>query len=201
MSYMVVAPSIVFYVLGSGGTKEQYGIILSAFSFASFSFKPVFGYWSDKSGGKFRSPYLVSIAIASSGGLLYFLGSAFHGPTAIGIILAGRLLGGVGAANQTLGFTYIAQVIPRKHLTKASALLSMTRVMGMAVAPGLNLFMTDINGTLFSMEVTPLNAVGLFLFFSNALSFVIIYLLLKEPPASTKPPSSVSAANVSLSCL
>lgn len=40
LAYMAVAPSIIFYVLELGGTKDQYGIILSAFSFASFCSKP-----------------------------------------------------------------------------------------------------------------------------------------------------------------
>lgn len=191
MSYMVVSPSIVFYVLGLGGTKEQYGIILSAFSFASFAAKPFLGYWSDKSGGKFRAPYLVSIAIASLGGLLYFVGSAFEGRVAVAVVLAGRLLGGVGAANQALGFSYIAQVIPKEHLTRGSAVLSMCRVMGMAVAPALNVFMTKAHGNLFGVEVTPLNTVGLFLFVANLISFVVIFTLLKDPPTSTRPPAAV----------
>jgi hypothetical protein len=28
ISFMIIAPSLVFYVLQQGGTKEQYGIIL-----------------------------------------------------------------------------------------------------------------------------------------------------------------------------
>lgn len=40
ISYMAVAPSLIFYVNQLGGTKEQYGLIMSAFSFMSFCFKP-----------------------------------------------------------------------------------------------------------------------------------------------------------------
>jgi MFS family permease len=154
------------------------------------------GYWSDKSGGKFRKPYLLSIAVAATGGLIYFLAGAFTGPTAIGLIFLGRLLGGVGSANATLGFSYVAQVIPRAHLTRSSAVLSMVRVLGMAVAPGLNIFMAKVEGHIpltpnFSIELTPLNTVGLFLFIANSISFVIIYVMLKEPPEATKPPASV----------
>jgi hypothetical protein len=154
------------------------------------------GYWSDHSGGKFRKPYLLSIAVAALGGLIYFLAGAFTGPTAVGLIFLGRLLGGVGAANQTLGYSYVAQVIPRSQLTRSSALLSMVRVLGMAVAPGLNIFMAKVHGHIpltpnFSIELTPLNTVGLFLCVANSMSFVIIYVLLEEPPESTKPPASV----------
>jgi hypothetical protein len=154
------------------------------------------GFWSDKTGGKFRKPYLVSIGVAAVGGLTYFIASAFTGATAIGLIFLGRLLGGVGAANQTLGFSYIARVIPRAQLTKSSAVLSMVRVLGMAAAPGLNIFMENVGGHIpltrnVSIELTPLNTVGLFLFISNSMSFAVMYFLLKEPPESTKPPSSV----------
>ena len=48
ISYMAVAPSLIFYILQIGGTKEQYGLIMSAFSFASFSGKPVYGIWVDR---------------------------------------------------------------------------------------------------------------------------------------------------------
>jgi MFS family permease len=190
ISFMVVAPSLVFYVRAMGGSKEQYGAILSIFSFASFSFKPVLGYWCDKSGCRFRSPYLFSIAIAAIGGLVYFLASAFTGSVALHLILLGRFLGGVGAANSTLGYTYIAQVIPESHMTKANALLSMVRIFGMAAAPGLNILLSKVSGDLVSFEITPLNCIGIVLFVGNMASFVVIYLMLREPPEETKPESS-----------
>jgi MFS family permease len=40
ISYMAVAPSLIFYVNELGGSKEQYGLIMSAFSFTSFCLKP-----------------------------------------------------------------------------------------------------------------------------------------------------------------
>mmetsp|Transcript_18492 Transcript_18492/g.23812 ORF Transcript_18492/g.23812 Transcript_18492/m.23812 type:complete len:567 (+) Transcript_18492:189-1889(+) len=212
MSYMVVSPSIVFYILESGGTYEQYGIILSVFSFASFVFKPVLGYWCDASGGTYRKPYLTSIAIAIVGGMLYFCASIFvttettEGEstassdgmtTAIVLIFLGRLLGGMGAANQTLGFAYIAQVIDKENLTKASAVLSMVRVFGMVVAPGLNVFLNNVDteihlgGT--TVKLTPLNSVGLLLVGGNLLGFLAIYFLLEEPPTKIAKPQQRSS--------
>ena len=47
ISYMVTAPSIVFYVLANVGSYEAYGIILSSYSFSAFLFKPILGYWCD----------------------------------------------------------------------------------------------------------------------------------------------------------
>lgn len=194
LSYMVTAPSLIFYVTGQGGSYEAYGVIMSIFSFSSFCFNPILGYWCDKSGGKFRAPYLSTLAISSLGGLVYFAASLVPpGYFAIGMILAGRFLGGMGAANQTLGFTYVAHVIDRKILTQASALLSVTRIAGMAIAPALNIFLGMINTTIYigsyPLELTPFNSVGLFLFFGNVCTFAMIYYGLEEPRPMKKQAS------------
>ena len=190
ISFMVVAPSIVFYVLSMGGSKEQYGLILSIFSFASFIFKPILGFWCDKS-KEFRAPYLVSIAVASLGGLLYFLANAFSSRVALLLIAVGRFLGGVGAANSTLGFTYVAQVVPRPQLTKANAALSMVRVLGMTLGPALNFLVQDIHGSFFGIvEITPLNSIGLILMALNILSFMNVYFMLEDPPECIEPSSN-----------
>lgn len=181
ISFMIVTPSLVFYILSFNGTKEQYGIILSIFSFASFLFKPVLGYWCDTTGTKFRLPYLFSLIVAAMGGLLYFVASAFTGTIALALIFISRFMGGVGAANSTLGFTYIAAVIPHNQMTKATAILSMTRIFGMSIAPGLNIFLSKINSSFFSIPITPLNSIGLVLFILNSLSVLVIYLVQKEP--------------------
>ena len=187
---MVVAPSIVFYVLSLGGSKEQYGIILSAFSFSSFLFKPVLGFWCDKSGYQFRTPYLASIAAASLGGALYFMASAFSGNAAVFMLLLGRFLGGAGAANSTLGFTYVATLIPQEQMTKFTSLLSMVRVLGMVTAPGMNILLNGVNGSIGSLEINPLNSVGIFLLLSNLASALVIYFFLEDPSDEVKPEKS-----------
>ena len=55
----------------------------------------------------------------------------------------------------------------------------------------MNVLLADLQGfSIFNIEVTPLNAVGLFLFVTNAISFAVIYLLLKEPESDQKPDAS-----------
>ena len=178
ISYMVVAPSIVFYVLQQGGTKEQYGIILSAFSFASFCTKPFLGAWSDRTG--FRIPYICSLGLSACGGLFYLLASLTIIP--VGMILTGRLLGGVGAASSALGFAYLATVVANDRQTKVNSLLSALRIVGMAVGPCVNVFLARINLHVGSFSLDPLNSVGLVLLCSNLLALASIYILLDEPP-------------------
>lgn len=189
ISFMIVAPSLVFYVAQVGGSREQYGIILSMFSFSAFIFKPVLGHWSDSAGGIFRLPYLSSLSIAVLGSFLYFVANAFEGNAAIALILIGRMLAGLGGANSTLAFTYIALVVPSGNVTQANAILSMVRIFGMAAAPGLNALLHNVDATIqmgnFLINVDPLNSVGLVLILGNALAALTIYFMLQDPPRET----------------
>lgn len=130
ISYMVVTPSLIFYVLDNGGTHYSYGIIMSVFLLSSFCCKPIVGYWSNQAG--FRRPYFVSLTFAILGGLMYVLASALpsssvvssgdpppqHRPTAAicGLFVA-RLLGGCGGANSALGYAYTARTVPPQQQT------------------------------------------------------------------------------------
>jgi len=180
ISYMVVTPSLVFYVTSCGGTKEQYGLIMSSFSFSSFCFKPVLGAWSDARG--FRVPFLTSLGISTLGGLVYLLASALpNGRPAIGAILAARLLGGCGAANSALGFAYVARGTPREEQTSVNSMLSMMRILGMAIGPGVNVLVSWINVDFGTWSLTPLNSVGLILILCNLAAIVAIVVFLEEP--------------------
>lgn len=180
ISYMVVTPSIIFYVLENGGTKEQYGLIMSAFSFASFCTKPVLGAWSDMGG--FRIPFITSLVVAAFGGLVYLLASALpDGRAAVGAILAARLLGGVGAANSALGFAYVARATPQEEQTSTNSMLSMMRIFGMAVGPGVNVLVSWINVDIGAWSLTPLNSVGIILIVCNLAAIATIVFMLDEP--------------------
>lgn len=199
ISYMVVAPSIIFYVLQVGGSMDQYGLILSSFSFASFVGKPILGIWLDAGGNKFRMPYIVTITLAGLGGICYFLASSFTSPTvAVGLIFAGRFLGGLGAANQALGFAYLATVVPPDQQTQTNSLLSIMRILGMAVGPGFNVLLDKIQWSVpitstFTLEVTSLNSVGLFLAVANVIAGAIILIVLEEPPETKKTKFAAAA--------
>jgi len=181
ISYMLVTPSLVFYVIQNGGDQQQYGLIMSAFSFSSFCTKPFIGWWSDKQG--FRSPYLVSIAIALIGGVVYLMASALpSGSVAVGAILLARLLSGCGAANSALGFAYVARSVPRSKLTSTTSLLSMCRILGMALGPGLNVLVAYVDVPITkNWKLDSLNSVGIILITANLISLLAIYGLLDEP--------------------
>jgi MFS family permease len=188
VTYMAVAPSLIFYVFQVGGNKEQYGLMMSIFSFACFLGKPVYGYWVDMGGNKFRAPYIASSALGIVGALVYFLAGAFKDSTtlALGLILGGRFLSGLGAANQALGYAYIANAFKQEEQTWTNSALSMSRVLGMALGPAANILLAKVDTTLTignnSFHIDPLNSVGLALAIGNAFVLLIVFLALEEPP-------------------
>eukprot|EP00980_Cylindrotheca_fusiformis_P011140 scaffold2557_cov121-Cylindrotheca_fusiformis.AAC.23 len=184
ISFMAVAPSLIFYVLQLGGSKEQYGLIMSVFSFASFAVKPVYGAWVDKGGNKFRVPYLCSSLISVIGAILYMLAvlQSASPAVAVGMIFAGRLLGGLGAANHALELAYIASVVPHEMQTRTSTLLKMLHIVGMAIGPGINYLLDKVDSTILGVPLDPLNSVGLLLAVLNLLALLLVYFFLSEPP-------------------
>jgi MFS family permease len=133
--------------------------------------------------------------IAMLGGALYLVASLWTGTVSMALILLGRFLGGAGAANSTLGFTYVAQVIPKEHMTKANSLLSMVRILGMMVGPAVNGLLGSVNAKWGSLTLDPLNSVGLVLILSNLLGFVILYCMLEEPPEVPKHHMETSSSD------
>jgi MFS family permease len=121
------------------------------------------------------------------GGALYLIASLWTGPLSIALILLGRFLGGAGAANSTLGFTYVARVVPKEHMTKANSLLSMVRIIGMMVGPAVNGLLGGVNVDLGPPKLDPLNSVGLILVFGNLFGYVVLYCMLEEPPEVATP--------------
>ena len=185
MSWMVVTPSLIFYVRDElGSTKQWYGIALSCFSFSSFLFKPVWGRLSDAYG--FRLPFLISFGVATLGGICYFGASKATTETfSVLLLVVSRLMGGVGGANSALGYAYMARAIPLEQQTGMNTILSFMRILGMSLGPFLNAFLAKIPSPN-SFGLTPYNSVGWLVALLNFLSMVIIYLFLPEIAKSPK---------------
>lgn len=178
--YMIVAPSILFYVRQCGGTLEQYGYALSAFSFSNFIFKFFMGSWSDKIG--FRKLFIGSFFVSVVGGALYTAAYQF-GDYAVFIIGMSRVLTGIGAANSVLTYCYVARVVPHEEQTLMNTLLGMAKIIGMAGGPSFNVFLAHINIHLWdgAFVLDSLNSVGLLIMFFNFVSMMSVYFLLEEP--------------------
>jgi MFS family permease len=179
ISFMIVAPSLAFYVEKLGGTQEAYGFILAVYSFASFCGKPILGRWSDAQG--FRVPYMISISLSNLGGLLYAIAPAYAS-TQLVLVALGRILGGLGRANSALGFAYVARALPASERTSVTAVLGGVQMIGMAIAPLFSAFLADVNFDLCGIHFDNLNSVGLVLLAINFLTQLLVYFLLPDLP-------------------
>jgi MFS family permease len=194
VSYMAIAPSLTFYVGDLGGSKEQYGLIMSAFSFASFCFKPLYGYWVDATGNKYKTPFFASFSLAIIGNIMYWLAILMpHGEPAIYCLLVARLFAGMGAANNTLGFSYLATAVPHEKQTTFNVLLSVSRIVGMTIGPFINMALNRIDteyhlGSLV-IPMNSRNSVGLIVAGGNLLVLVVTMIFMQEPSESKKEPS------------
>eukprot|EP00656_Telonema_subtile_P035201 TRINITY_DN39191_c0_g1_i2.p1 TRINITY_DN39191_c0_g1~~TRINITY_DN39191_c0_g1_i2.p1 ORF type:complete len:174 (+),score=27.78 TRINITY_DN39191_c0_g1_i2:36-557(+) len=103
IEYGIVMPSLSKYLEEVYGSSSSgtYGLVLALFSATSLCVKPFVGTWSDRR--TFKEVYVITIAIAIVGASTYALARHF---SSLGMLLVGRMLGGVGAANTSLSVSY-----------------------------------------------------------------------------------------------
>mmetsp|Transcript_19407 Transcript_19407/g.33298 ORF Transcript_19407/g.33298 Transcript_19407/m.33298 type:complete len:517 (+) Transcript_19407:176-1726(+) len=181
ISFMIVTPSLAFYINSLGGSQDYYGFVLAIYSFSSFCGKPLLGRWSDAY--NFQVPYMVSISFSVLGGLFYAIAPAFvSSKTSLASVTLGRVLGGLGRANSALGFAYVARACPASERTSITALLGGVQMIGMAIAPLFSACVVNVNFTLGGVQFDNLNTIGLLLVLFNLASQVIVYMLLPDLP-------------------
>lgn len=102
ISFMIVTPSLAFYISSLGGSQDFYGFVLAVFSFTAFCGKPILGRWSDAQ--NFHWPYMASISLSVLGGAFYAIAPAFSSTkAALASVALGRIVAGFGTANSALG--------------------------------------------------------------------------------------------------
>ncbi|KAL3787443.1 hypothetical protein ACHAW5_008981 [Stephanodiscus triporus] len=191
----IVGPSLIFYVTEMGGTKEQYGMIMSSSYLSGILFMSFYGAWVDGNGNKYRAPYAASFALGMAGSLVYFLAAIIPpGRVAIGAILVGRFVTGIGSSGRTLAYSWVATGVPRDKQRTVLTMLSMTRTLGLIMGPLLNALIAKVDAELVIASViipiTPNNFPGLMLFVGECLLLASMYKFLDDPPAKTKDLSS-----------
>ena len=134
--------------------------------------------------------------------------SSFYGNMSLTVILIviGRILNGFGAANETLRDAYLSDTVPNKDFTSTLLMINMTRIFGMVTGPGFQFLLDKINFTItfsgdsgseggYSIDVTPLNSVGLFVAIINCIALLAVYWLLEEPKGTREEYPEQQAAD------
>jgi len=135
IEYAMIMPSLSKYLTEIQGTTDTqtYGLVLALFSISSMSVKPFIGNWCDRR--DFREVYASTIFIAICGAICYAL-ARWQG--SIAMIIVGRLLGGVGAANTSLLYAYVSRAVPPQKQTMVMMATGMTFPVGMVLGPATN---------------------------------------------------------------
>ena len=196
----VVGPSLIFYVTKMGGSKEEYGTIMSSTFLRGILMTSFYGAWVDRNGGRYRGPYGASFVLGMAGSLVYFLAAICPpGKFAMHVMLVGRLVIGMGLSGRTLAYMWVAMAIPRENQRNVLMLLSMTRMVGMIMGPALNALVTKFDAKLVIaskiIPITPNNSPGLLLFIGEGLLFAAMYVFLENPSPKVKDLSSLSTEN------
>ena len=194
IEYGVVMPALYKYMQEVQGhaSTTLYGLVLASFSLASLLSKAPLGRWGDKRG--FREVYATSISVAILGNVLFAVAGHVK---SVALIFIGRMLSGVGCANTSLVFAYVARTLPKDQITPTMMKVGLSFPIGLVLGPAINLLTSACNFTIggddergFRVEST--NAPGLLMAIVLAVLLSAILAVLKEPPPYTQNMSTSS---------
>lgn len=127
IGFGIVIPILPLLIERVGGGTFLVGVIIAVFSLFQFLFSPILGRLSDKYG---RKPVLIlsSFVNAISYLLIFF-------SQQIWIIVAARILAGIGSANISVAQAYIADISTAHERTKKLGLIGSAFGLGFIVGP------------------------------------------------------------------
>jgi len=145
IGFGIVLPLLPIYSRNFGASGFMIGIIGASFSAMQFVFAPAWGRLSDRIGR--RPVLLVSTAGAAASYVVFGLGSALSGQTALLVILGSRMLAGICGANITVAQAYIADITPPEERSRRMGLIGMAFGLGFVFGPALGGFSYDRLGS------------------------------------------------------
>jgi len=183
----IVGPSLIFYVNDLGGSKNEYGMMLSIVFLASIIMIPVYGSWVDYNGNKYIVPYMTSFGLGIVSSVIYFIAIILpKGPIAVYSLMFSRFLDGASIAGRTLSYSWVASTVLPDQQRTVVTFLSMSRTLGMIVGPFVNMLVSEIDTEfqIFGLKipVDPNNSIGLLMIGGEIVLVVLTLLFLQEPP-------------------
>jgi len=156
-------------------------------SAGSFLASPLFGGWSDRRGTR--------EVLASTLILMIFVNVMYSLATNIWLLLAGRFIVGVAAANYAVAQTYLSYVTTQANRTKIMALNSAANVLGFIIGPAFALIFTTFSFEVSGIKVDAYTLPGYFsavLSLFGLLSLVTLKEVSESQKKAKKPKASAS---------
>lgn len=120
-----IIPTFAFKVLGV--SESAIGIIVAAYSLTQFIFNPIFGSLSDRFGR--RNIILVSLLLNAAGYILFAFTHSFI------MLLAARVIAGIGGSSIGVAQAYIADVTTPQERAKGMGLIGVAFGLGFVFGP------------------------------------------------------------------
>lgn len=140
----------------------EIGIIVASYSFMQFVFNPIIGSYSDKVG---RRPIIVfTLLITAASYIIFSFATSFI------ILLASRMIAGLGGSNIAVAQAYIADVTTEKERTKGMGMIGAAFGLGFVFGPMLGGILSQ-----YGYEVVGYVAAGF-----SFLAFLFSFFFLKE---------------------
>ena len=127
IGFGIVIPILPLLIENVGGGTFLVGVVIAAFSLVQFIFSPILGRLSDKYG---RKPILLTTSIINA--LSYFL---IFVSQSFWIIIAARVIAGIGSANISVAQAYIADTSASHERTKKMTLIGAVFGLGFIIGP------------------------------------------------------------------
>ncbi|CAG7833532.1 unnamed protein product [Allacma fusca] len=155
---VVILPTCWNFLQTLGVTEEHWlGYTISIYSVAAAIAGMIGGRLADKYWNHTKAIIFSSIIFRSIGHLQYMLGLNVWN------ILISRTICGLGAAAGTSAIAEICRTTTPEERRTFISIITAAFQIGILVGPGLQLFLSYFNFSLFGLAVTPLNAPGLFM--------------------------------------
>jgi multidrug resistance protein len=135
---VMIVPLLPFYATAFGANALLVGVLVSAFSLAQLAVAPVWGRFSDRYGR--RPAILAGLAVSAVAYVIFALAGS------VPLLLASRLVQGVGGGTIGVVQAYVADVSAPAQRTKSLGWLSAVTSLGAVVGPAFGSALVGLGG-------------------------------------------------------
>lgn len=176
IGFGIVLPGLEAYASGMHASPLFSGALYSSYSLAQLVFSPLWGSISDRIG---RRPVMMLSTFGASVAYLLFAFSS-----SLWMLLLSRIFAGIMAGNIATAQAYVADVTEEKDRARGMGLIGAAFGVGFVIGPA-------IGGIVMKLDAAaPFRTIGFIAAALSALSFVLVFLRLPEPPRESRESAS-----------